>query len=154
MAPDPPPRFLSSATRVMSQSSGDEDLAGLADATQDNVEDQEMGSPVPSSPELICNGCRKSSKSKDPIAKKRKSDTEATRGWGKTTTRKVRSFSGRERKVIRKAGSWCRYCQNCLSRWSKRGKYLRMMKNGVKTKLVLKAVKDDVLKSEENGSTS
>ena len=82
VAPDPPPRFLSSATRVMSQSSGDEDLAGLADATQDNVADQEMGSPVPSSPELICSGCRKSSKSNDPIAKKRKSGTEATMGVG------------------------------------------------------------------------
>ena len=109
---------------------------------------------MPSSPELICSGCRKSSKSKDPIAKKRKSGTEERRGWGKTTSRKVRSFSGRERKVIRKAGSWCRYCQNCLSRWCKRGEYLRMAKNGVKPKLVMKAVKDDVLASEENGSTS
>ena len=127
VAADPPTRVLSSATRAMSQSSVDEDLAGLADATQDNVADQEMGSPVPSSPELICSGCRKSSKSKDPIAKKTKLGTAMKRQWGKTTSRKARSYSGRERKVIQKAGSWCRDCQNCLARRCKRGKYLRMM---------------------------
>eukprot|EP00974_Lingulodinium_polyedra_P086137 8342028-Lingulodinium_polyedra.AAC.1 len=124
----------------MSQSGSDEDLAGLAASQQEDpvASDQEGGNPAPRSPEIWCSGCKKSNKSKDPVEKKKHPDTKVKRKWGKTSVRKVGSKT-----VLIRCGMWCRYCSNILQRRCNRGKFLRMKKNNVKQKVIMKAVKDE-----------
>eukprot|EP00969_Alexandrium_andersonii_P272384 12038387-Alexandrium_andersonii.AAC.1 len=45
--------------------------------------------------------------------------------WGKTTTRKLRTKSGKRVRLRRRCGEWCRWCHNVARIWVKNKKYLK-----------------------------
>ena len=91
----------------------------------EDVGDESDG--ISSSAEMLCTACKCSSKSHDPIAKKKRLPlSKATRlAWGKTTTRKIVNKRGLMKKIQRRCGEWCRYCFNVAQRHLKRKKPAR-----------------------------
>ena len=105
--------------------------------------DDDAGS-VSDSDDLTCVACKISSKNWCPVAA-RKCELAATAGpsqsnaqgevrvgWGKYTTRKVKTRSGRKLKVRRRCGAWCRLCANILKKMMKQKKYKKITKLGMK----------------------
>ena len=99
------------------------------------------------SPELTCVGCKASSKGDCPIQLRKRSMAvtadevgEAKKNkfpkirvaWGKTTTRKAKTKTGRKVKAVRRCGQWCRVCMNILKKTLKRKKYKAIAKVGLK----------------------
>ena len=52
-------------------------------------------------------------------------------------------------KCSRRCGEWCRYCYNAARRWTKRGKYKKMLKSSARKNDVMAAIKNDVKKDAE-----
>lgn len=68
------------------------------------------------------------------------------KAWGKPTSRKLRTRSGRVVKVKRRCGEWCRLCYNNSRRWFKTKKYKNLFaKQGrkVTSKKLKQDLKDD-----------
>jgi hypothetical protein len=92
---------------------------------------------------MLCALCSVSSKDVDVVERKKTPGTNAKTKWGKTTTRKLKSRSGRKVKVKRRCGEVCRYCNNNLKRWQKMKKYKNLFKKHGR-RACTQAMRDDL----------
>eukprot|EP00959_Pyramimonas_sp_CCMP1952_P054263 1134902-Pyramimonas_sp.AAC.1 len=126
-----------------------EDPQGAAAVPGDDADEDSCSE----SQALTCCACGITSKDDDPVSAKKAAmakgnkvvKTIAKVSWGKSSTRKVRTRSGRIVRKKRSSGEWRRLClNNCRRHLTKNKKYVTILKKHGK-RAATKKLKDDLV---------